>query len=257
MRNNAASHGACAVASVKVLDNPFSAEYGQLAGGVAEVETGSGTDQWKYLVTNLFPRFRWRGGGFRALESITPRFTVSGPLSKDKLYLFQSFDYRFVRVPVGSFPALSRDQQFETFDSSTQVDWSISESHHLSTNFAFYPEITKYADLNTFNPQPVTPDFHQRGYMLSFHDRDVVGEDLLETSFSVKRSDFDVYNIPTFQDYPAETVTCYAVDGSMIGDPVTFDHTLTSSGLRLPHSVAWTLQVGSRDNARDDLAAGV
>jgi len=394
-----------AVASVKVLDNPFSAEYGQFAGGVTEVETRSGTDQWKYLVTNVFPRFRWRGGGLRGLESFTPRFTVAGPLSKDKLYLFQSFDYRFVRVPVGSLPSLSRDQQFETFDSSTQVDWSISDGHHLSTNFAFYPEITKYADLNTFNPQPVTPDFHQRGYMLSFHDRNVVDQDLLETSFSVKRSDFDVYpssgltgtmtlfpeqnfgtwynrenrnswmyelsqvfhksnlralgshllsigysfdhstydgrvanqpvivqredhttsesisfggpaslsassstiamyvqdhwspsqrasfdlglrvehdslatgamvaaprlgfviaptrdsktairggiglyydkiplNIPTFQDYPAETVTRYAVDGSTIGGPVTFNHTLTSSGLRLPYSVAWTLQ---------------
>lgn len=182
-----------AVASVKVLDNPFSAEYGQFAGGVTEVETRSGTDHWKYLVTNLFPRFRWRAGGFHGLESITPRFTVAGPLVADKLYWFQSFDYRFVRVPVGSLPALARDQQFETFDSSTQFDWSASETNHLSTNFAFYPEITDYAGLNTFNPQPVTPDFHQRGYMLAFHDRDSMGQDLLETSFSVKRTDLDVY----------------------------------------------------------------
>jgi hypothetical protein len=396
-----------AVASVKVLDNPFSAEYGQFAGAVTEVETRSGTDQWKYLVTNLFPRFRWREGGVRGLESITPRFTVAGPLVADKLYLFQSFDYRFVRVPMGSLPPLARDQQFETFDSSTQLDWSASATNHLSTNFAFYPEITKYAELNTFNPESVTPDFHQRGYMLAFHDRNFKESDLLETSFAVKRTDFDVYpssgitgsltlypeqnfgtwynhedrnswmyefsqvyhksnlhalgthllslgysydhstydgtvanqpviveredhttsqditfgapaslnatsntlamyvqdhwspsqrvsldlglrvehdslstsdiaaaprlgfviaptpdnktairggvglyydkiplNIATFSGYPAETVTRFAPDGStMLGEPTTFDHTLASSDVRLPYSVAWTLQL--------------
>src|SRR5271166_1557138 len=396
-----------AVASVKVLDNPFSAEYGQFAGGVTEVETRSGTDEWKYMFTNFFPRLRWRGGGLRGLESITPRVTFAGPIAKDKLYLFQSFDYRFVRVPVGSLPPLQRDQQFETFDSSTQVDWSISESHHLSANVAFYPQDTKFAQLNTFNPQPVTPDLNQRGYMLSFHDRLILGQDLLERSLSVKPSDLHVspssgvigsltlfpeqnfgswysrenrdsrfyqwtqvyhkgnlkalgthllsvgysvdhssyegrvanqpviverenhtasevinfgdpaslsassntaamyvqdhwspsqrmafdlgarvehdslarsnlvaaprlgfvivptrdnktalrggvglyydkipLNIPTFLNYPAETVTSFGSDGStVVGDPVKFNHVLVARGLRLPYSVAWTLQL--------------
>ncbi len=182
-----------AVASVKVLSSPFSAEYGQFAGGVTEVETRSGTDEWKYLVNNFFPRFRSRGGDFQGVESVTPRFTFAGPISKGKLYLFQSFDYRFVYVPVPSLPPLQSDQQFETFDSATQVDWSISERHHLSANFDLYPEIAKYAQLNTFNPQPVTPSFHQHGDLLSFHESAVMGQDLLETSFSVKRADMDVY----------------------------------------------------------------
>jgi len=396
-----------AVASVKVLDNPFSAQYGQFAGGITEVETRSGTDKWKYLVTDFFPRFRVRAGHLLGLESVTPRLTVAGPLIEDKLFVFQSFDYRFVRVPVESLPPLARDQQFETFSSSTQVDWSISGGHHLSANFAFYPEITKYADLNTFNPQPVTPDLHERGYMLSLHDGSTFGQSLLETAFSVKRSDLDVYpssgltgsmilfpeqnsgtwynredrnswmyqwsqvfhkgdlkawgthllsigysfdhsdydgritnqpvnvlredhttseviqfsgrtalsasrsnvatyvqdhwspsqlaafdlglrvehdslatsnvvaaprigfvfaptrdnktalrggiglyydkvplNIPTFLAYPAETVTRFDTDGSMaIGEPASFRHSLASPGLRLPYSVAWTLQV--------------
>jgi outer membrane receptor protein involved in Fe transport len=51
-----------AVASVKVLSNPFSSEYGQFAGGITEVETRSGTDEWKYLVSDFFPRARFRGG---------------------------------------------------------------------------------------------------------------------------------------------------------------------------------------------------
>ncbi len=80
-----------AVASVKVLANPFSSEYGEFTGGITEVETRSGTDHWKYLLTNFFPRARFRGGSIFGLESITPRATLAGPLMKDRLYLFQSY----------------------------------------------------------------------------------------------------------------------------------------------------------------------
>jgi len=182
-----------AVASVKVLANPFSSEYGRFAGGVTEVETRSGTDEWKYLLTNFFPRVRVREGGIFGLESITPRVTVAGPLIKGKLYLFQSFDYRFVRVSVPSLPSTQQDQQFESFNSATRFDWSISDRQHLTGNLDFYPENTKFDLLNTFNPQEVTPGTHRRGYLLSLHETVMVGQNLLESSFSVKNDGMHVF----------------------------------------------------------------
>lgn len=98
-----------------------------------------------------------------------------------------------MRVPVPSLPELKRDQEYETFSSSTQVDWSISENHHFTANLDFYPEKVRYAQLNAFNPEEVTPDLHQRGYLLSRQEHFVIGQSLLETSFSVKRFDVDVY----------------------------------------------------------------
>ncbi|HUJ39678.1 MAG TPA: TonB-dependent receptor [Candidatus Acidoferrales bacterium] len=182
-----------AVESVKVLPNPFSAEYGRFAGGVTEVETRSGTDQWKYLFTNFFPRLRRRGGHTVGLESITPRLTVAGPLVHQKLYIFQSFDYRFVRVPVESLPPLQRDQQFETFDSSTQFDWLPSSRHHLSGLVTISPQNLSFMDLNTFNPQPTTPDFRQRGFQVSLNDTWTIGSGVLQSFFSAKRYDVHVF----------------------------------------------------------------
>lgn len=182
-----------AVESVKVLSNPFSAEYGRFAGGVTELETRSGTDHWKFLVTNFFPRLRRRGGHTVGLESITPRLTFAGPLRKAKLYIFQSFDYRFVRVPVSSLPPFARDRGFESLDSDTQIDWNITSNHHLTGLLTIYPQNVRFATLSTFNPQEVTPNFRQRGFLLSLNEHSVIGSGLLESSFSVKRYDVHVF----------------------------------------------------------------
>ena len=51
-----------AVQSVRVLSNPFSAEYGRFSSGVVEVNTRGGTDEWKWLFEDPIPRFRWIDG---------------------------------------------------------------------------------------------------------------------------------------------------------------------------------------------------
>src|SRR5262249_32848513 len=59
--------------------------------------------------------------------------------------------------------------------------------------FALYPQKLNYLGLNTFTPQPSTPDLHQRGYMAAIQHRDAIGSDsLLVSQFSYKRFDADV-----------------------------------------------------------------
>jgi outer membrane receptor protein involved in Fe transport len=184
-----------AVESVEVLPNPFSAEYGRFVGGVTKVETRSGTDQWKVLFTNFFPRLRHRDGHWAGIESVTPRLTFAGPLVEGKLFFFQSFDYRFVRVevPVDQLPPFQRDQVFETFDSQTQFDWSLTPRHHLTASFTLYPENLSFTNLSTFNPEPTTSDFRQRGYQMTFNERAILGGSVLTSLVSVKRYDVHVW----------------------------------------------------------------
>ncbi len=106
-----------AVQSVEVLTNPYAAEYGELTSGVTSVQTRSGSDKLQANATSFFPRPRRRGGSFVGIEAFTPRVTFSGPLMKDKLKFFQSFEYRYVRTPVENLPPLSRDTDLESFDS--------------------------------------------------------------------------------------------------------------------------------------------
>ena len=182
------------VQSVKVISNPYDPEYGRLTGAVSSVETTTGNfNGFHASAQNLFVRPRKRGGDFVGIESWTPRITLTGPLVKNKIAVTQSFEYRFVRTPVYSLPALRRDMKFEGVNSFTQVDVNLSPRQSVTASFALYPQKLNYLGLNTFTPQPSTPDLHQRGYMASVQHRDAVGSDsLLVSQFSFKRFDADV-----------------------------------------------------------------
>ncbi len=114
-----------AVETVQVYSNPYSAEYGKFTGAVTTVETRAGSNDWRYLVSGVLPRPRWRDGKLFGIGAVTPRIAVGGPISKNKLFFFQSLEYRFVRTNVPSLKNLEerqRDIQRESFDSFSRVD---------------------------------------------------------------------------------------------------------------------------------------
>jgi len=200
---------AVAVQSVQVLSNPFSAEYGRFASGVVDVNTRSGTDEWKFLFEDPVPRFRWIGGNIHGVESASPHFTFAGPLKKGELYLFQSIGYGYDTVRVYSIPDPNNVRIVEKINSYTQLDWNPSANQRFSVAVAFDPQDTDYATINTFNPQPVTADYRQRGYFVSATHRWIMSDGgFLQSLFSAKQLDTRVY--------PAD-----AQPGEMTLDPYT------------------------------------
>lgn len=182
------------IQDVQVLPNPFSAEYGKFAGAVTTIETRASSDHWNFRLNNFVPRPRRRAGHFRGFESVTPRLTLSGPLVKNKVSLLQSFEYILSRNPVTSLPPLQQDSDIESFNTFTQLDVNFSATHKLSAVFSLYPQKNRFATLNTFNPQPVTANYGQRGWMAGAKDRYIFSNgSLLESTVSVKRFDADVF----------------------------------------------------------------
>ena len=182
------------VSSVQVISNPYDPEYGRFTGAISSVETKAGDpDKYHVSVQNLLPRLRDRDGDIVGLESLTPRFTITGPLVKNRVAITQSFEYRFVRTPVQSLPPLERDTKLESFDSFTQADVSLTEKHSETLSFSVFPEKLAYLGLNTFVPQESTSDFHQRGYQAGLQDRFVLGpQGLLTSQFNFRRYDADI-----------------------------------------------------------------
>jgi hypothetical protein len=183
-----------AVESLQVFSNPFSSEYGRFTGAVTTIETRSGTNDWKYLMTNWLVRPRFREGKFYGVQSATPRIAVGGPIVKDKLFFFQSFEYRFVRTEVTSLPLANRDQKLESFDSFTRVDWNINEKNRLTVSFSLFPQKREFFNLNTFNPLETTANFHQRGWFFAINEQSAFnGGSFLQSSISVKQFDADIF----------------------------------------------------------------
>ncbi|HXQ74833.1 MAG TPA: TonB-dependent receptor [Pyrinomonadaceae bacterium] len=186
-----------AVDTVQVHSNPYSSEYGKFTGAVTTIETRSGSNDWRYLVTGVLPRPRWRDGSIFGIGAVTPRIAVGGPIKKDKLFFFQSLEYRFVRTNVESLERLNerqRDIQRESFDSFSRLDYVINENNRLTSSFSIFPQKFDFFNLNTFNPADTTANFHQRGWFLALNEQATFKSGaLLQSSFSVKQFDGDIF----------------------------------------------------------------
>lgn len=156
-----------AVESVEVLSNPFAAEYGRFSTSVTQVRTKRGTNDWLFKPDNLVPGF---GKGVAFVNKFEPRFSISGPLKRDRLLLGQYFQYRFVRTPVKSLPGQPQ-LGVDSFDSFTRLDAVLSPSHALTGGVIYFPRKITNATLSTFRPPETTPKFTQAGFSAGAVDR--------------------------------------------------------------------------------------
>jgi Carboxypeptidase regulatory-like domain/TonB dependent receptor-like, beta-barrel len=183
-----------AVESMRVLSNPFSAVYGSFSSGVIEVTTRGGTDDWKFLFEDPIPRLRWIDYSTHGLESLTPHLAFSGPILRDKLFIFQSLylGYDLTRVP--SLPNPRNERVDERLNSHTQLDWDISPNHRLTFMLTVDPQNTNFANIDTFNPQPVTADSRQRDFFASANEHWIFPNGgYLASLFSVKRLNTEIF----------------------------------------------------------------
>ena len=183
------------VQSVQVLSTPYNPEYGKFTGAVSNVETKPGDfDKFRMSAQNLIPRLRREDGSIMGIAAVSPRFTFSGPIVKDRVAFTESLEYRYERNPVYSLRSLQRDTKSETYDSYTQLDFNISQKHTATASFAIFPQKFEYYGLNTFTPQLSTPDLHERGYQADLQDRYITDSgDLLTSQVSFSKFDADLF----------------------------------------------------------------
>ena len=177
------------VESVEVLANPFAAEYGRFSSSVTQIRTRRGTNDWEIKPGNLIPRFRRSFTGIRGFE---PRFSVRGPLKRDRVFLAQDLQFRYVATPVRSL-AGEPEIKLKSFDSFTRVDVVDSARHTLGGGLISVPARDQRATMNTFRPPEMTPDFNQSGVSTGVVDRFALAPDVvLETTLSVRTFEVNV-----------------------------------------------------------------
>jgi Carboxypeptidase regulatory-like domain/TonB dependent receptor len=171
------------VGSVEVLANPFAAEYGRFSTSITQIRTRQGTNEWKITPDNFLPRFRRAFAGIKAFE---PRFSARGPIKRDRTFLAQDVQLRYVNTPVKSL--LDEPEiELRSFDSFTRVDTVVSARHTISGALIAFPRKINYITMNTFRPPETTPDFNQSGWSTGIVDRLALARDLvLETTVSAR-----------------------------------------------------------------------
>lgn len=151
------------VQTVEVSVMPYLAEYGKFTAGVVTAETKRGGDKWEYSLNDPLPDWRIRSGHLDGVKDATPRFNLSGPILKDKLYFLEGAEYLLYKRSVLTPPWPDNQTTSQAINSFTQVDWLINKDQTLTASLHFAPHGLDYVGLNAFDPQPVTPngDFHE------------------------------------------------------------------------------------------------
>jgi carboxypeptidase family protein/TonB-dependent receptor-like protein len=181
-----------AAANVRTEENPYSAVFGRLTGGATDLETKGGSNKFKVTAARVFPTFRNTFTG--KIDSFRPRVTFSGPVARDRLFFLQSLEYRFTRTRVPSLEPPGDETTSETFNSLTQLDFNINKTNSAKFVAAVFPQKVRFAGLNTFNPQPTTPNTKQRGLLVSISEQAIFRDaSFLSSTLSYKTFDFDVF----------------------------------------------------------------
>jgi hypothetical protein len=177
------------VQSVEVLANPFAAEFGRFSTSVTQIRTRRGTNDWEVSTGGLMPRFRKFFTGIRGFE---PRFSVRGPLIRDRLFIAEDVQYRYVTTPVKSLPG-EPEVQLNSFDSFTRIDGVVSPRHFIGGTVITFPREVHHVTMSTFRPEETSPDFTQDGWSIGVVDRLSIRPDLaLESTLSFRKFEIQV-----------------------------------------------------------------
>jgi hypothetical protein len=159
------------VETLKVLQSPYLAQYGSFLAGVVDADTRRGGDKWSYSLNDPLPDFRIRSGHLVGLRDASPRLNFGGPLVANHLYLAEGSEYLIAKAEVRTLPFPVDESRSNAFNSFTQVDAVLGARNTLTGTLHFAPHSLRYANLNYFDPQPVTPnaDYQQDTGTISEH----------------------------------------------------------------------------------------
>jgi hypothetical protein len=172
------------VRSMNVLSSPFLAEYGGFTSDVVSVETRKGGDKWSFELNDPLPEFRWRSWHMVGLRSDTPRFNFGGPLIKNRLYLLESVQYEMREIPMITLPFPNNETRRQGYNSLTALDYTLNPSNVISATFHVANQHQRFANLDFFNPQPVSPNTSSTVYSVDVTDHATIRGTLLDSSLS-------------------------------------------------------------------------
>ena len=179
--------------TVEVHAIPYSAEFGQVSGAVANVQTLAGGDSWSTEVGSLFPYPRFRDGKLTGINTATPRVKVSGPLRPGSIWLSQAVSYRFGRSQVKEDIPGPDEEIVEGFDAFTQIDLKLGDRHTVMGTLSVFPTDVENGGIDSLHPAVATPNTESRGWNVALVDELTTGSSTIwQTKFALRGYDVAV-----------------------------------------------------------------
>jgi hypothetical protein len=172
---------------LKVMQSPYLAQYGNFSAGIVSAETRRGGDKFRYSLNDPLPDTRIRSGHIMGFADASPRLNLSGPLIKNRVYFLEGFEYLMNKAEVRTLPFPANITRSDAYNSFSQIDALLGARNTITATLHFAPHSVQYANLNYFDPQPVTPnaDYQENTGTISEHFG--IGGGVVTSTFSGTR----------------------------------------------------------------------
>jgi len=175
-----------ALREVTVQTSRISAQYGKGPAGVLSLETGIGDDHFRLAATNFIPSVQNKNGW--ALDKVDPRFTVSGPIVKGKLWFFDGLDGEYDNVIVVGLPPSENNDTVWRAGNIAKIQANPTPHDILTGSFLIDWLHDAHLGLTTLAPAATRPTDNESVYVASVKEQHTLGEDkLLEFGYAYSR----------------------------------------------------------------------
>jgi hypothetical protein len=178
-----------AIRQVKVETSRIPAQYGKQPAGVLSIETGIGDDHFRFAATNFFPSFQHKKGW--AFDKVDPRFTVSGPILKGKLWFFDGLDGEYDNVILADLPSGQDSDHVWRGGNIAKVQANLTTRDIVTGSFLVDWLHDDHLGMSTLAPPATRPADNENVSVVSFKEQHSLAADkLLEVGFA-----FDHYGL--------------------------------------------------------------
>ena len=182
------------VEAVQVLQHPYTVENGQFVGGLTQIDTRRGGDNWHFELNDFIPDVRIKNGHIRGIAEDAPRLHFNGPLKPHHWYLAHSYTYTISKRPDRGLPFPVNETKAEAHAHFTQIDYIPNSTITQTFTFAYSPARQRFVGLDFFHPQPTTPDYKHSSTVVNFSEKRQIGSGILESLFSATKFTADTWS---------------------------------------------------------------
>jgi hypothetical protein len=179
-----------ALRTVDVETSRISAEYGKGPAGLLALNTGIGDDHYRFAATNFIPSVQNKKGW--TLDKVDPRFTVSGPIEKGKLWFFDGIDGEYDNVIIPELPAGEDTDTIWRYSNLAKVQANVTSRDIVSTSFLVNELHDEHQNFSTLSPATTRPIDAENLYFASAKDQHTFAqESLLEVGAAFSQYGLD------------------------------------------------------------------
>lgn len=176
-----------AIHGADVRSSRYSAEYGKASSGVISISTRSGDDRFRHQVTDFVPSFNHKPNVGFFLKDWAPRFVVSGPIVKGRLWFLNSADVKYDLDVYRDLPPGGNRSRMWRWSDIIKLQAQLGPSHLLSATFFMNGVIGQNLGLDLMSPIETTRDLSGANAFASIKDQRYWHGILTEIGMGVNR----------------------------------------------------------------------